>query len=313
MSPGLELGFDDAQQAIHDAIASFCRDRCSEAVAKAAAEEFPFALWRELAALGVLSIATPEGEGGAVELVAAFEALGRAVHPGPLVETVFAMQLLPTAERARVASGDALVSTGTPPLLPWAPLAQVFVELDGDVAWLAAARGAIEPVAMLGGEPWGRVALERRASLVDTARAHALAQIALATYLAAAGRRLVDAAAEHAKARHQFGRAIGTFQAVSHPLADAVIALDAAATLARVAAWEWDARAPESAWRAAAARLSAARAAESAAYAAHQVFGALGVMRDGPAYLASRRIVQLVASPPGPRPARATLLAVTEI
>jgi alkylation response protein AidB-like acyl-CoA dehydrogenase len=216
---------------------------------------------------------------------------------------------LPAAERARVASGEVLVAAGTPPLLPWAPLTALFVEIDGDAAWLADASSAIEPVRTLGGEPWGRVQLARRTLLGDATRALALAAIALAAYLAAAGRRLVDAAAEHAKARRQFGRAIASFQAVSHPLADAVIALDAAATLARVAAWEWDARVPAASVRAAAARLSASRAAEGAAHAAHQAFGALGVMRDGPAFFASRRIVQLVATPPGPDAARATLLA----
>lgn len=309
MSAGLDLGFDDAQQAIAGAVASFCRDRCTDAVVGAAADAFPLALWRDLASLGVLSLATPEGDGGASEVVAAFEALGSAVHPGPLVETVFALQLLPVAERERVARGDALVAVGTPPLVPWAPLAAVFVEVAGDAAWLAEPIGAIEPVATLGGEPWGRVALVRRAPLAATPRAQQLAQIALAAYLAAAGRRVVDAAADHARSRRQFGRAIAGFQAVSHPLADAVIALDSAATLARVAAWEWDAGAPQAALRAAAARLSASRAAEFAAHAAHQVFGALGVMRDGPVFFASRRILQLAAAPPGASPARATLLA----
>lgn len=309
MSAGLDLGFDDAQQAIADAVASFCRDRCTEAIVRAAANEFPLALWRDFASLGVLAIGTPEGDGGAVEIVAVMESLGRAVHPGPLAETYFAMQLLPAAERARLAAGEAIVSVGTPPLLPWAPIARVFVEVDGDDAWLGEPRGAIEAVAVLGGEPWGRVALVRRTALGATARAHALGNLALAAYLAAAGRRLVEAAADHARVRRQFGRAIASFQAVAHPLADCVIALDAAATLARVAAWEWDAEAPVASMRSAAARLSASRAAERAAHAAHQVFGALGVMQDGPAFFASRRILQLVATPPGPAPARATLLA----
>jgi hypothetical protein len=309
VSAGLDLGFDDAQQAIADAVASFCRDRCTETVVRAAANEFPLALWRDLAALGVLAIATPEGEGGAVEVVAGMESLGRAVHPGPLAETYFAMQLLPAPERAQVAAGEVIVSVGTPPLLPWAPIARVFVEVTGDAAWLGEPRGAIEAVATLGGEPWGRATLARRTALGATARAHALGSLALAAYLAAAGRRLVDAAADHARARRQFGRAIASFQAVAHPLADCVIALDAAATLARVAAWEWDVEAPVAPMRAAAARLSASRAAEHAAHAAHQVFGALGVMRDGPAFYASRRILQLVASPPGSSPARARLLA----
>ncbi len=309
MSAGLDLGFDDAQQAIADAVASFCRDRCSDAIVRAAASEFPLALWRDLAALGVLATATPEGDGGAVEIVAVMESLGRAVFPGPLAETFFAMQLLPAAERARVATGEAIVSVGTPPLLPWAKVAQVFVEVDGDAAWLGDARGAIEAVAVLGGEPWGRATLVRRAALGGVARAHALGNLGLAAYLAAAGRRLVDGAAEHARARRQFGRAIASFQAVAHPLADAVIALDAAVTLARVAACEWDACAPAAPMRSAAARLAASRAAECAAHASHQVFGALGVMRDGPAFFASRCILQRVATPPGPLPARATLLA----
>jgi len=309
VSAGLDLGFDDAQQAITAAVASFCRDRCPETVVRAAANEFPLALWRDLAALGVLATATQEGDGGAVEIVATMESLGRAVFPGPLAETFLAMQLLPAAERTRVATGEAIVSVGSPPLLPWAKVAQVFVEVDGDAAWLAEARGAIEAVAVLGGEPWGRATLVRRAALGATARAHALGNLALAAYLGAAGRRLVDAAAEHARARRQFGRAIAGFQAVAHPLADAVIALDAAATLARVAAWEWDTGAGAAAMRAAAARLSASRAAEHAAYAAHQTFGALGVTSDGPAFFASRRILQLTASVPGPSPARATLLA----
>ncbi len=309
MSASLDLGFDDAQQAIADAVASFCRDRCTEAVVRAAANEFPLALWRDFAALGVLATATPEGDGGAVEIVAAMESLGRAVFPGPLAESFFATQLLPAAERARVAAGEAIVSVGSPPLMPWAPIAGVFVEVDGDAAWLGEPRGAIEAVATLGGEAWGRTTLVRRTALGAPARAHALGNLALAAYLAAAGRRLVDAAAEHARARRQFGRAIASFQAVAHPLADCVIALDAAATLARVAAWEWDAEAVSVSMRSAAARLSASRAAERAAHASHQVFGALGVMRDGPAFFASRRILQLVAVSPGPSPARATLLA----
>src|SRR5262249_48324119 len=67
-----------------------------------------------------------------------------------------------------------------------------------------------------------------------------LSELALGAYLAAAGRRLVEDAAAHARTRRQFGRPIADFQAVAHPLADAAIQLDAAATLSRVAADRWD-------------------------------------------------------------------------
>jgi alkylation response protein AidB-like acyl-CoA dehydrogenase len=305
----LDLGLDDAQQAIAGAVAQFCRDRCPDAVVRAAAEAFPMELWRGLAGLGVLALATPDGGGGALEIVAAQESLGRAAFPGPLSATFFAAQLLPESERGALVDGSALVAVGTPPLLPWAPLARVFLELEGDRAWLAEPCGAIAPVATLGGEPWGRVALARRAELGDATRARALGELALAGWLAAAGRRLVEDAAAHARARRQFGRPIAAFQAVSHPLADSAIELDAAATLARIAAWHWDAGSAEAPRHAAAARLSAARAAPRAARVAHQTFGALGVTLDGPVFHVSRRIRQLVATPPGPEPARAALLA----
>ena len=306
---GLDLAFDDAQQAIADSVANFCRDHCGDELVRASAGGLPEALWRGLAELGVLALATPEGDGGALEVAAAMESLGRAAHPGPLAESFLAGQLLPEAERAAVAAGEALVAVGSPPLLPWAPVAAVWIELAGNAAWLCEPRGPVDAVATLGGDPWGRVELARHTALGDPRRAAALGGLALAAYLAAAGHRLVEDAAGHARTRRQFGRPIAEFQAVSHPLADAAIQLDAAATLARVAAWHWDEASGEAQRLAGAARLSAARAALAAAHTAHQVFGALGVTLDGPAFHVSRRIRQLVAAPPGPEPARASLLA----
>jgi len=114
----LDLELDDAQRAIADALGQFCTDCCDEATVGAGVRGFPSALWQQLAGLGVLALATPEGDGGACEAVAACEALGRAVFPGPLAATFFATQLLGAADRAAVAEGSVLVSAGAPPLLP---------------------------------------------------------------------------------------------------------------------------------------------------------------------------------------------------
>ncbi len=295
----LDLAFDAAQAAIGDALAQFCADRCSDEVVKAAAHDFPRALWRELAELGVLALATPEGEGGAVELVAALESLGRAVFPGPLAATFFATQLLPEKERLALVSGEALVAVGTPPLLPWAPLARIFLEVDGERVWRARPRGAVQPIGTLGGESWGRAALERESELGEPARAFALYDVALAAYLGAAGQRLVADASEHARTRTQFGVAIGEFQAVAHPLADCHTRLGGAETLTRAAASSLDRDDELARVVAAAARLSAGRAALQAAFTAHQVFGAVGITLEGPAFHVSRRIQQLAAQPPG--------------
>jgi alkylation response protein AidB-like acyl-CoA dehydrogenase len=310
----LDLGFDDAQQAIHAAASQFCRDRCRDEVVKAASGKFPVELWKAMAQLGVLAIATPDGEGGACELVAAVEALGRAVFPGPLAGSICAGQLLPPREREAVVAGEAVVSLGSPPLLAWAPAAHLFVEIEGESAFLARPRGAVEPAPTLGGEPWGRVALERTLSLGDARRGLALQDIVLAAYLAAAGLRLVEDAAEHARTRKQFGRAIGEFQAVAHPLAEVWVALAGAATLARSAAFRFDRGGqdtpdPETRAAAGAARLSAARAALAAAHVCHQVFGAIGITLEGPVFHVSRRIRQLASDPERDAPARAAVLA----
>ena len=302
----LDLDFDDAQRAIADAVARFCSEQCTDDVVKATAGAFPADLWKGLAELGILGLVTAEGEGGAVELVAAMEAFGRAVFPGPLAATFFATQVLGDEDRVAVATGRAVVSVGVPPLMPWAPVAQRFVEIDGERAWLCEPQSEIHPVATLGGEPWGRVALARTADLGSSARALALSDLALAAYLAAAGQRLVDDAAEHARSRRQFGRPIGDFQAVAHPLADCAIRLGAASALARAAGSAFDAGDARS--LAAAARLSAARAGVEAAHACHQVFGAIGITLEGPAFHISRRVRQLASLPPGESPAREAVL-----
>ncbi len=306
MSVDLEL--DDAQQALAQAVEAFCRDVDAEALARRSDGVLPRPVWRGLAELGVLACATPEGDGGACEIAAALEVLGRACFPGPLAASFLATQVLPAAERRAVASGEALVSVGVPPLLPWAPVADLFLELDGARAWLARPRVAILAVETLGAEPWGRVELVREADLGDCGRALALADLALAAYLAGAGQRLLDAASEHARSRRQFGRPVGDFQAVAHPLADCAIRLAAAALLARCAASAFDAGDARVASLAAAARLSAGRAALEAASVAHQVFGALGVTVEGPAFFVSRRVRQLVALPPGEGHAREGVL-----
>jgi alkylation response protein AidB-like acyl-CoA dehydrogenase len=309
MSSGLDLDLDDAQRAIAGAVGQFCADRCPDDEVKALAGRFPEALWRELAELGVLALVTPEADGGATELVAALEALGRAVFPGPLPATFLATQVLGSGERRDVSSGAVLASVGSPPLMPWAPVAGIFVQVEGDRALLARPVGAVEPLETLGGEPWGRVSLERVEDLGPATRGIVLYEIALAAYLAAAGRRLVDDTAEHARTRKQYGRAIGEFQAVAHPLADCAVRLDGAGTLARAAAHHFDqggevpAGAP-----AAAARISASRAALEAAHVCHQLFGAVGITLEGPVFHVSRRIRQLVSQPPGEGTARAALL-----
>jgi alkylation response protein AidB-like acyl-CoA dehydrogenase len=298
----VDLGYGPDQVALADAVAAWAARHATDDEVRDAEGSMPAALWAGLAELGVLGLATEEG---------------RCAVPGPLVATFLAGQLLDPGDRADVAAGKVVVAVGTPPLVPWAPIADVYVELDpsGRAAWLARRSGAVEAVETLGGEPWGRVALERIRPVDGAAavRAVALGDLAVAAYLAGAAQQLVDLTAEWARDRKQFGRSIGEFQSVAHPLTDVAIRTGAARSLARMAAYAWDHGPGDATAAAAAARQAATRAGLDATYRAHQAFGALGYTVEGPVALLGRRVRQVSLHPPGPAVARQAALAQFDI
>ena len=88
--------------------------------------------------------------------------------------------------------------------------------------------------------------------------------------------RALDTATEHAKSREAFGRPIGTFQAVSHQIADVYAATQLARSLAYWAAWAVDADDERADLAVAAAKSACADAAVTACEHAIQVLGGVG-------------------------------------
>jgi alkylation response protein AidB-like acyl-CoA dehydrogenase len=109
---------------------------------------------------------------------------------------------------------------------------------------------------------------------LNTARRHALAL--LACEAVGIAQRALDTAAEHAKTREAFSRPIGTFQAISHQIADVYTATQLARSLAYWAAWAVDAADERADLAVAAAKSSAAEAAVMASEHAIQVLGGVG-------------------------------------
>jgi alkylation response protein AidB-like acyl-CoA dehydrogenase len=135
-----------------------------------------------------------------------------------------------------------------------------------------------------------------------------------ATVLAAAravggGRAVLDRTVTHVSTRHQFGRAIGTFQAVQHQLADVATALDGASLLTARAAWAVEAALPEAVSAASMAGLAAQQAFREATLVAHQLHGGMGFVLDSPLHLWSARAV---ADPTAPRARRRLLDALAD-
>ena len=87
----------------------------------------------------------------------------------------------------------------------------------------------------------------------------------------------LDLATDYARERRQYGAAIGSFQAVQHLLADALVAMEGSRSIALHAAWAVDALpAPEALAAASAAKAYCARAARSVCETAIQVHGGIG-------------------------------------
>jgi alkylation response protein AidB-like acyl-CoA dehydrogenase len=102
------------------------------------------------------------------------------------------------------------------------------------------------------------------------------AAAAAAAYLVGLADRMLSLAAAYAKERHQFGKPIGSFQAVKHHLANARVALEFARPATYRAAWSLATAQPSLSHDASMAKAMASDAADLAARVALQVHGAIG-------------------------------------
>jgi len=112
---------------------------------------------------------------------------------------------------------------------------------------------------------------------------------AMAAEALGVAQRALDLGVEHAKTRVQFGKPIGTYPAVSHPLAQTYTDVEPARSLVYWAAWcvaEENEHAPLAA---AAAKAFATEAAVAACERSIQVHGGIGFTWEHPAHLYLKR------------------------
>jgi alkylation response protein AidB-like acyl-CoA dehydrogenase len=113
--------------------------------------------------------------------------------------------------------------------------------------------------------------------------------VLLAAQAVGGARRTLELTVQYAKDRHQFGKPIGAFQAISHYLADAVTVVDGAEQLVHEAAWAADRGRPEAGRLAAMAKLFACRTYRDVTATAQQVHGGVGFTVDLDVQLYFRR------------------------
>ncbi len=240
-------------------------------------------VWQQLANLGVTALGVAEkfdGLGASpVDLVVALERLGRWCVPGPVTESIAVAPILlahdDQAERSHgLASGELIATVAMPPRVPRAVDADTagLVLLAGDGSVTEGTPGdchrSVDPSRRLyevaaSGQAW-------RAPKDVVARAYEFGALATAAQLVGAGQALLEAAVNYAKQRTQFGRAIGSYQAIKHKLADVHIAIELACPLVYGAAVSLEPR------DVSAAKAAASEAALLAALSALQTHGAIG-------------------------------------
>jgi alkylation response protein AidB-like acyl-CoA dehydrogenase len=189
---------------------------------------FTDAQWQEMVELGWPEIA----EIGAVEMIVVAEELGYALAPTPLQST-WAAGLLGAdvggGRRGAVAVDGLAADAGS---------AAVLVDWDG-----ALVTGAqVEPVRAL--DPTRRLFRvsggEREPLSGDVDRARLQATVMNAAESVGVAERAMAMAVAYAKERKQFGRAIGSYQAVSHVCAQMLLEVEGARSAVYWAAWALD-------------------------------------------------------------------------
>jgi alkylation response protein AidB-like acyl-CoA dehydrogenase len=274
-------------QAVREALAKSCPPETVRAAKTAPAIRRGEA-WKALAELGLLGAHVPEEHGGLgltpLDTVLAYEELGRAAVPGPIVETAVVAPLLVRPEwLERIATGAAAVSVRTDdsPYLLDADLADLLVVQQGNGITIAAP-GAVELTEQPSADPTRKLfsvnvgTARRDADCPGLDRAFDHAALATAAQLVGLGRHLLDAAVAYAEQRKQFGKPIGSFQAVKHQLADVAIALSFAAPTVHRAAYSLTHDAATASRDASAAKVAAAAAARRAVRTSLQVHGGIG-------------------------------------
>ncbi len=245
----------------------------------------PEPTWAQLAELGWTGISIPEEAGGVgltfVEEAVVLEELGRALQHGPYFSTIaMTLPALPDELRSEVAAGEASWTLALGPLVADLDTADRIAivggdgiyELEGAEREILSTTDETRPLGVVrGGEP-GR--LLAGSGVLEEIRDRMLAGLAIEA--CGVARRALEYAIEYASGREQFGKKIGVYQAVSHPLANAFTDLELSRSLSLWAAWcvaTGDEQAPIAA---AAAKASAAEAAVAVCETSIQVLGGIG-------------------------------------
>ena len=249
----MDFGLTDDQREIQRTARDLLAGRASAEVVRSHAEAgtTDASLWRELSELGWPGIAIGEAHGGqglgAVELAILSEELGRSLAPVPFLPSVAAASVIEhggSAEQAQrwlpgLASGETVgalamsSSDGVAELVLGGREAGVFVLVEEDGGARLLAREEVELTPLQSIDPTRSAARVSAGEGAGEALAGELdrALVAVSAELVGVCARALEMTVAYVKERKQFGKAIGTFQALRHRIADLATELECARLL----------------------------------------------------------------------------------
>ncbi|MEO2104808.1 MAG: acyl-CoA dehydrogenase family protein [Actinomycetota bacterium] len=266
-------------------------------------------VWRVLEETGLIGVGVPDGVGGAggelEDAIAMAQSLARHAAPVPWSETAMLAGWLSartglswTDEPATVSPPDGTdvryaggVLGGTLARVPWASCASRVLVLARDddgghhLALVDPAACTVAPAVNVAGEPRDDVTLDgvTPQEVVDidpavVAKVRERGALVRTAQMVGAQGRVLDLTVEYATTREQFGRPIGSFQAVRQQVA--ILAGEAAVAAAGLHGAVDAVVAGDGALQVAMAKVRASQASTRMGAIAHQVHGALGFTQE---------------------------------
>jgi alkylation response protein AidB-like acyl-CoA dehydrogenase len=292
----MDFTFTEEQLMFAETAKTLLADTCTPAQLRelmAKGEARDQARWNAIVDTGLTLVLLPEAAGGLglneTDFAPIAEAAGYAALPEPLVESagVAAPMLAAIDPSATPLADPSMTMAIQHPLNPFVAdadtAAALLLHREGEVhlvdpsAVTLTREESIDPFRRLFRVDWSPSAATRldadpllwdraldRAALFAAAQGLGLAQ------------RSIDLAVAYAKERTQFGKPIGSYQAVKHHLASAQVAVEFARPVVNAAAAEIGHADAQSKARISHAKLVALEAADQAARASIQVHGAMG-------------------------------------
>jgi alkylation response protein AidB-like acyl-CoA dehydrogenase len=261
----MDFSLTDEQTLLQDTFERLFREESTSARIRATETTgFDPALWDQVAVMGAPVMRVPETLGGGgcslLDAVLVVESAGRHLASIPLVESIVTARLLADLNTpqalswlSRVAREGTVVTLALHAVAPAAGQDRQLISGGGVAQGIIALRGttllllppADGPVGNL-----GQLALAYESLAVGgevlaegpeaVHRYHAAVEewtLLTATLIASASRRVLELAADYAKERQAFGKPIGAYQGLAHPLADSWTDIDGARLLIWRAVW----------------------------------------------------------------------------